>query len=284
MVDHDFTLGVVGYVVMRLALVAQWLRAGRGDPEGRRTAYRYAAGVAVSQLCWVAFLAVPHSAQWFVLPALVLIELVVPAWAERTGSTTWHPHHIAERYGLFTLIVLGESVVAATAAIQTETDRGGFDRYLFGVALGGLLIVFGMWWIYFAVPAHDFLTSSRRAFVWGYGHYLIFGAAAAVGAGLGVAVVYGGGREHASATVAGASVTIPVAAYLLTVWFLHLRPHAVSGPSSFATPVGAVLTLAVTFTPDAVLVAGLVMAVLVAAKVLYPPLETAAASGDEAAR
>ena len=36
----------------------------------------------------------------------------MPVWAERAGPTTWHPHHIAERYGLFTLIVLGESILA----------------------------------------------------------------------------------------------------------------------------------------------------------------------------
>jgi len=275
MVEHDFTLGVAGYVVMRLALVAQWLRAGRGDPERRLTTTRYAAGIALVQLCWVAFLTVPDGAQSFFIPVLVLFELAVPAWAERTGSTTWHPHHIAERYGLFTLIVLGESVVAATTAIQSGTDQSGFDRYLFGVAAGGLLIVFGMWWIYFAVSAHGFLTSNRRVFIWGYGHYLIFGSAAAVGAGLGVAAAHGGSRQHSSELVAGASVTIPVAAYLITVWFLHLRPHAVTGVRSFATPVAAVLTLAVTFAPDAVLLSGLVMAALVAAKVLYPPAEAA---------
>jgi low temperature requirement protein LtrA len=229
----------------------------------------------------VGLLAVPERAQWSIVPALVLIELVVPAWAERSGSTTWHPHHIAERYGLFTLIVLGESVVAAMTAIQSESDRGGFDRYLFGVAAGGLLIVFGMWWIYFAVPAHGFLTSSRRAFIWGYGHYLIFGSAAAVGAGLGVAVAHGGQR-HASAIVAGASVTVPVAAYLFTVWFLHLRPHAVTGLHSFATPAAAAVILAVTFAHDAVLIAGLVMAALVASKVLLPATESAAPSGDGA--
>ena len=269
--ERDFALGVSGYVVMRLAMVALWVRAGRGDPERRRTTYRYAAGVGGVQLCWVGFLTLPPETQWYLVSFLIVVELAVPAWAERTGSTTWHPHHIAERYGLFTLIVLGESVVAATAAIQSEIDLGGFDGYLAGVAVGGLLIVFGMWWIYFAVSAHGFLTSTRRAFIWGYGHYLIFGSAAAVGAGLGVAVAYGSGGRHVSATVAGAAVTLPVAAYLFTVWLLHLRPHPISGVHGFATPVAAGLTLVATFTPDSVLAAGLVMAALVAVKARYLP-------------
>jgi hypothetical protein len=54
---------------------------------------------------------------------LVVGELLVPLWAERASPTNWHPHHIAERYGLFTLIVLGESVLAATIAIQSALDR-----------------------------------------------------------------------------------------------------------------------------------------------------------------
>jgi low temperature requirement protein LtrA len=40
---------------------------------------------------------------------LVVAELGVLIFAERTSHTTWHPQHIAERYGLFTIIVLGES-------------------------------------------------------------------------------------------------------------------------------------------------------------------------------
>jgi low temperature requirement protein LtrA len=271
MLSRDFSLGVTGYVVMRLALVVQWVRAGRGDPERRRTTYRYAAGVGAVECCWVVFLLVPHGiAQNVVLPALVLVELAVPAWAERTGSTTWHPHHISERYGLFTLIVLGESVLAATTAIQSEADQSGFDRGLLGVAAGGLLIVFGMWWVYFAVPAHDLLTSMRRAFVWGYGHYLIFGSAAAVGAGLGLAVEQGRGGDHLSATAAGAAVTVPVAVYLVALWLLHLRPHSVRGLHRYVTPIAAALILAATFAPAAVLVTGLIMAGLVAYKAGHP--------------
>ena len=50
---------------------------------------------------------------------LVVAELAVPIWGERAAGTTWHPGHIAERYGLFTLIVLGESVLCR--------DRGHSD-------------------------------------------------------------------------------------------------------------------------------------------------------------
>ena len=52
------------------------------------------------------------------------------------------------------------------------------------LAAGGLLLVFGMWWIYFKRPAHSGLRASPGlAFAWGYGHYAVFAAVAALGAG-----------------------------------------------------------------------------------------------------
>ncbi len=51
---------VGGYVVMRLAVVGQWLRAAASDPERRTTARRYALGIALLQVAWVGMLFVPH--------------------------------------------------------------------------------------------------------------------------------------------------------------------------------------------------------------------------------
>ena len=110
----------------------------------------------------------------------------MPVWAERATPTTWHPQHIAERYGLFTLIVLGESILAATVAVQAGARLGRSALALLPIIVGGLLIVFSMWWMYFDRPVHDLLTSLRKAFMWGYGHYVVFASAAAVGAGLAV--------------------------------------------------------------------------------------------------
>ena len=79
--------------------------------------------------------------------------------------------------------------------------------------------------MYFDRPVHDLLTSFRKAIVWGYGHYLVFAAAAAVGAGLAVNVDYATHHAKIGAAAAGAAVAIPVAIYLLCLWFLHDRPE-----------------------------------------------------------
>ncbi|NAE18350.1 low temperature requirement protein A, partial [Enterococcus hirae] len=99
--DGDFTVITAGYVIMRFAMVLQWLRASRAAPDHRATALRYAAGIAVVQCAWVARLALPEGAQLAAFLVLVVAEVSVPAWAERTGVTSYHRSHIAERYGLF---------------------------------------------------------------------------------------------------------------------------------------------------------------------------------------
>ncbi|WP_042431086.1 low temperature requirement protein A [Streptacidiphilus anmyonensis] len=263
--DSDFSVTVTGYVVMRVALVAQWLRAAAANSgPHREVALRYAAGVALAQLYWVLWLIyVPTADKYWSALVGVVVELGVPMVAERVTQTAWHPGHIAERYGCFTLIVLGESVSAATIAVQTSVDEHQALRELLPIAAGGLLICFAAWWIYFARSVEDHLTSNRQAFSWGYGHYFVFLSAAAIGAGLEVAVEHAVGKAHISAHAATLGVTVPAAVYLFTVWALHSR-HTKRGIALWVQPVSAV---AVLFSPS-VLVAGLVCAASVAAGLL----------------
>ncbi|MQS12359.1 low temperature requirement protein A [Streptomyces kaniharaensis] len=262
---QDLALPVAGYVVMRLAMVTQWLRAAASEQgEARKVALRYVAGITVCQVGWVVMLLLPHGARPFAIALGVLAELAVPVVAELRTQTSWHPHHIAERYGLFTLIVLGETVAAATVAVQSAVDEHGEVGRLVPVAIGGLLICFTAWWIYFARPVHEHLRSNRQAFAWGYGHYVVFGSAAAIGAGLEVAVESAVHQAEISATAATATVTVPTALYLFTVWLLHSR-HTKTGIVQTLAPGGAVLVLACTVLGGSgVLAAGLVCALLVA--------------------
>ncbi len=267
--DQDIVLSVVGYVVMRLAMVTQWLRAAASEEgQARGVALRYAAGITLCQIGWGVVLVLPHDVRTAVIPIGILAELSVPVVAELRMQTTWHPHHIAERYGLFTLIVLGETVAAATVAVQSAVDEHEGLARLLPVAAGGLLICFSAWWIYFARPVHDHLRSNRQAFLWGYGHYLVFGSAAAIGSGLEVAVESAVHKAHVSETAATATVTVPTALYLLTVWALHAR-HVKTGAAQVLLPAASVAVLACTAAGDSgVLAAGLVTAATVAVGVV----------------
>ncbi|MFI5759145.1 low temperature requirement protein A [Streptomyces sp. NPDC051569] len=265
--DNDWVIAVIGYLVMRVALTAQWLRAAASEPPGpaRRAARIYAVGLVVCQLAWVALLAAPGGMKHWLFLALVAAELLVPLVAERVHETAWHPHHIVERYGLFTLIVLGETMSAATVAVQSALDEHRALGELLPIAGGGVLIVFAAWWIYFAAPAHERLTSNRQALPWGYGHLVVFASAAAIGAGLEVAVEHAVGESSISTAAAAATVTVPAALFLAGVWLLHARHFKTGAAQQLVLPVSAVVILACTFAGSwAVLAAGLAAAATVA--------------------
>jgi len=250
--------------------VTQWIRAARSDPPRRRTDLRYAVGVSVVQLYWLLLLWAPEGFTAVGFATAVVAELAVPVIAERGSMTTFHPHHIAERYGLFTVIVLGESVTAATLAFQGALDDTD-SATLIGLAVAGIVILFCLWWVYFDHEDHPRLDSARSSFIWGYGHYFVFAAAAAVGAGLVVAVLYQ--RELAegiSQTLASTATTVPVAIYLVAVAALRAHPGR---PRIIAWAVNgaAVLVVATSFLPaslylTAVLLAALVVVLIVSTR------------------
>ena len=199
----DNSVMVLGYVIMRVALVFQWLRAAKQDPARRRECLTYAASISIAQVGWVLQIVVPLRAAAAIILGgiLALIEMTEPALAERrAGSTPWHAHHIAERYSLFAIIALGEGVVGTVAALAAVVDRLGWtlDAALIGIA--GMGLTFGMWWVYYLVPSGDILRRHRdRAPVWGYVQMLIVTSIVATGAGLHVAALFIEQKAHVTA-------------------------------------------------------------------------------------
>lgn len=283
--QHDWFLVWLGYAIMRLAMVSQWLRAARwAEGAEQRMARRYAAGVLVCQVGWLGLVLLPGPDRPWVFLVMVIAELSVPLIAERAYASSWHPHHIAERYGLFTIIVLGETIAAATIAVKSAAEEHQALGDLLPIAAGGLLIVFSAWWIYFVVPIHGHLRSSRESFLWGYGHYVILASAAAIGAGLEVAVEHAVGRTHLSALAASAAVTLPTALYLLTVWALHSRYFKVGIAQQTVLPATALLVICCTFLGDwAVFATGVVSALSVAAGVALTGRKTTGRGADRSA-
>ncbi|GAA5013934.1 low temperature requirement protein A [Actinopolymorpha pittospori] len=219
--EQDWTAVTIGYVIMRVAMLVQWMRAGHDDPGRAVTSRRYEVGIALVQAAWIARLALPETAGFVGYFVLVAAELALPVWAERHASITWHPHHIAERHGLFTLIVLGESVLATSRALAPAVRAGvNLDTVLVGI--GGLVLLFGCWWLYFLAPAGYGLVHHReRSYWWSYTHYGIFAGLAALGAAL--EVVAETLTHHIASPIGlvGFVVATPVCVFLLLEWALH---------------------------------------------------------------
>ena len=125
------------------------------------------------------------------LGLLVVLELGGPRVAESKGGTPWHPHHIAERYGLLVIITLGEVILGAVASVEAVVNgEAGWSLDAALLLVAGVGLAFGCWWMYFAVPwAEPLVRHRERAWVFGYGHLFGYAALAAMGAGLHVAAI-----------------------------------------------------------------------------------------------
>jgi low temperature requirement protein LtrA len=245
---RDFSIATLGYTIMRVGQIAHWLRAAKNNPIHRKTALRYALGLAICQCGWIVF-ALVRPATW--LPffiALAAAEMLVPIWAERPTATPWHPHHIAERYSLLTLIVLGECVLSTTLSIQVAVDAGHLSLRLGALIIAQIVLLYAMWWIYFDASPRQLHRTSREAFTWGYGHLFIFAAVAAVGAGLSVSIDSFAGKTQLSEVAISLMVGVPVAVYVLGLWALHIRPGRPTSTNA-AFLLGAALLIALAFVP-----------------------------------
>ena len=244
-------LVVGGYAVMRFAMVAMWLRAAASHPEGRPTALAYAVGISIVQVLWIGRLLVDgHTALLLSFFGLVFLELLVPIVAERRGTTPFHPHHIAERYALLTLIVLGEVILAAVQAVQGALGQGA-EQGLLPLVVGGLLLVFSMWWLYFRREhASLFEGSIRSVFLTGYGHYLVFASVAATGAALAAAVDVVQGEAHTSARVVGLALTGAVAVFVWCLTAMDAMAGAPARESRIGVAVSVAIVLVAALAPE----------------------------------
>jgi low temperature requirement protein LtrA len=237
---------------MRTGLVAQWLRAAAEIPASRGTALRYAAGIFALQVLWILRLLLaeagllPDEALLPVFIGLAILELMVPPWAERVRPTSWHPDQIAQRYGQFTTSLLAGSVFAASRGVEVALAAGGLSASFLVIAVAGLVLLFALWWIYFLESAADGLRRHRGwSYAWGYGHYGIFAALTALGAGLAVAVEQTALRVELTPVEVAYVVAIPVGAFLVLVAAVNwpLGPHEVILPEAMLVGAGVVMAL-----------------------------------------
>lgn len=225
--DHlDNGVMVVGYVVMRLAMIFLWWRSSRHDRPRASAARTYMATLAVAQVGWVllALSKLPVATSLAIGAGLIAIELAGPAIAERRfGGTPWHAHHIAERYGLLVIITLGEGIIGTVAALSAVVHGPeGWSVTTALVAFAGVGTTFVAWWSYFAIPWADMLARHRdRPFGYGYGHLAIFGGLAAMGAGLHVAAYALEGKAKIDTLGVVLSVALPVTLFLLALYAIY---------------------------------------------------------------
>ncbi|KGQ18596.1 putative membrane protein [Lysobacter dokdonensis DS-58] len=221
----DIGIMVLGYVIMRMAMVFQWLRAARQDPSRRATCLLYAIGISVAQAGWFAmiFASFPPVATFAAIVALAGLELLLPWLAEHLhDGTPWHAHHVAERYSLFAIIAMGEGIVGTVASLSAVVDVHGWTLDTALVCVAGVGLTFAMWWTYYILPSGYVLHHHRRrGFTWAHTQLLIIASIVATGAGLHVAAYYLQHEAHIGAVATLLATAIPVAVFLLAIYGLY---------------------------------------------------------------
>jgi low temperature requirement protein LtrA len=182
----DGTGFAIAYVVIRSLLVALYVRAYRHVPEARPLVIRYGVGYALGASLWVVSLAVDAPERYVLWGIGLAWEYALP-WLVRAlfHSIPVHSNHIPERFALFTLIVLGESVLAVALGVAGR-EWAPSAAVIAGL---GFLAAAAVWWMYFG---HGLEFSVDRepgsVLVFAYAHIPLLAALTAVGAGITLAI------------------------------------------------------------------------------------------------
>ena len=175
------------YAVLLAVLVWQWVSVYRTDaPEYRSGALRYLIGLLVSIGAVLASSSLADTGRVVVWAAVVVgsIALVV-YYMLRTSDGSLGIRataSMAERYGLFIIIVLGEVVVGVVDGLVGVQD---LDFRTAATGVLGLSIAFGFWWTYFDYVGRRLPRQDGGSLVlWLYGQLPIALAVAAAGAGM----------------------------------------------------------------------------------------------------
>nr|WP_123698477.1 low temperature requirement protein A [Agrococcus jenensis] len=270
--ERDFSLLIFSYVVMRVAMVTQWLRASRWAGESRRATQLYALGIAVAQVLWLLSLLLPEPVSFVAIGVLILVELAVPIVAERQGATPWHPHHLTERFGLFTLILLGESLLASANAVIVAIEEVDELGPLLWIATLALVVTCALWWIYFWSPHHRLITDYASSVRHGYAHYFVFAAAGALSAGIEVEIDVLTGTSALDPLIASFTVTVPIAVFVMGIWWIALR-HQRDRVVNTVVPTAALLVLLDPVLPFPVAVSAIILTLVVVVLVARAPEE-----------
>jgi low temperature requirement protein LtrA len=247
----------VAYASLRSLMLALYLRAWRAVPEARPLIRRYGSGYGAAVAIWLASLAVGTPGRYVLWGVALVLELSLPPLSTRIHRLVpTHGSHLPERWALFTLIVLGESVLVV--ALETADASWRLDSA--ATAVFGFAAVAAVWWLYFDRQADVVLQGTSPApVVYSYAHLPLLMGLAAMSAGLSL-LIERAGEDHLGT---GASAAYLGGVVLFLISLIATRFVTVGGPRR----VGVSLKLG-----TAALVFG-----LLAAETALPPVALAGA-------
>jgi low temperature requirement protein LtrA len=174
------------YAALRLVLVAQYFRA-RHLPRARPFTTRYIVGHGLAAVIWLSSALVPAPSRYVLWTIALIIDFGTP-WLALPHSLEVPPDgsHLPERFGLFTLILLGEAVVAVMHGMKSHEAWPPAAAISAFLAMGLLFLIW--WWYFDGVKAASERhvrgrTDTMRFHVWTYAHFPLYVGLVVTGVG-----------------------------------------------------------------------------------------------------
>ena len=178
-----FAVFALSYAAARLVIIILWIRGGVHNVRLRPLVTRYAIGFSIAALMWLVAIFLPWPSRLLVVVLAILVDFGTPAttMSLQGDLPRLSRSHLPERFGLFILIVLGESVISVEQSVGNDFLRGSVAHVTAGPAT--LTLAFVLWWLYFDhVAENPPLPGSLATLMWTYPHLLLVLALGAMGA------------------------------------------------------------------------------------------------------
>ena len=181
----------LGYTAVRLILLVLYARAYRHVIETRELVRGYLIGFGSASALWLVSILVPEPYRFWLWVVAFAVDLATPYVLRRAqAAVPLDVSHLSERFGIFTIIVLGASIVAVTVGLSHVSWQ--LSTTLVGIL--GLGAATCLWWINFdhlggSVVRREGDRRDWRPTLWIYSHLPLAIGLAMFGVSVEIAIV-----------------------------------------------------------------------------------------------
>jgi low temperature requirement protein LtrA len=230
----------LSFVAVRGIVLLLNARARRHAAAARPLLNLYLVAFSIGASLWLVSVFVPEPARYVLWGVALLIELSAP-WVGRhqIARAPIHASHLVERFGLFTLIVLGESVISVARG-AADVD---WTATTVAAAVSGFVAVACLWWLYFDRLEDAAIRSVLQGLIWNYAHLPLLAGLVSVAVGTEYAVIEAstGQLERSTALSLGAGTAL----YLLATVVIGLAVRRTADRVRWLALGAAALALAI---------------------------------------
>jgi low temperature requirement protein LtrA len=192
---HAMGDGSVGfalaYAAFHLLLTWLWWRTGVYDLNHRPLSQPYSITFLITSLLFILSISLPAPWRFMLWTLALLLDLALlillvqsrnAAIQAQLGRLTLISSSAVERFGLFTIIVLGEVIVGVVSGVAEHPHLSWLAG---GTAFLGMMIAIGLWWIYFdIVSGRPPIRRIPQTLAWIYLHLPVTMGIATAGASI----------------------------------------------------------------------------------------------------